>query len=265
MASGSHPCHVPLGYQKRPQEVQRLFWCRRRHELQPLVKGVAALPWVQFKGFLWKSHGDSRVFVYITWSRIRQDSQYRQEKVLHWASHLEHPQSIEFDADRAPEKPELNWFFQKGDGKEEWRRRMTRKDDDFSPYTLDSLRTRLPMHLSHHYVYIPTGRIFRLGIYLRSSTCRGMQFVILDRRSTRRGSWAVGWTQLTLLPCVVVSLVISRPEELAGWRAVTFSMSSVRWRRTTFSMPSSIQGSWLHDEGLTDTHLQYIIRLASNG
>ena len=56
--------------------------------------------------------------MYITWSRIRQNSQYQQEEVLHWASHLEHPQSIEFDADRAPEKPDLNRFFQKGDGKE---------------------------------------------------------------------------------------------------------------------------------------------------
>ena len=27
----------------------------------------------------------------------------------------------------------------------------------------------------------------------------------------------------------------------------------------------SIQGSWLNDEGLTDAHLQYAIRLASNG
>ena len=68
--------------------------------------------------FLRKSQGDSRVFVYITWSRIRQDSQYQQEEVLHWASHLEHLQSIEFDADKAPEKPDLNRFFQKGDGKE---------------------------------------------------------------------------------------------------------------------------------------------------
>ena len=30
------------------------------------------------------------------------------EKVYNWASYLEHPQSIEFDADRAPKKPDLN-------------------------------------------------------------------------------------------------------------------------------------------------------------
>ena len=78
-----------------------------------------------------------------------------------------------------------------------------------SPYVLVSLHTRLPTHLSYRYVRVPAGRTFRLDIYLRSSTCRG---VILDRRSIRRGSWAVGWTQLTLLPCVVVSLVSSQPE-----------------------------------------------------
>ena len=30
-------------------------------------------------------------------------------------------------------------------------------------------------------------------------------------------------------------------------------------------MPLSIQGSWLDDEGLTDTHLQYVIKLVRNG
>ena len=72
-----------------------------------------------------------------------------------------------------------------------------------SPYALISLRTRLTVTS----VYQPEEHF--VGIYLRSSTCRG---VILDRRSTRRGSWAVGWTQSTLLPCVVVSLVSSQPE-----------------------------------------------------
>ena len=109
-----------------------------------VAKGVALLLWVEFKTFLQKSQGDSKVFVYITWSRIRQDSQYQQEEVLHWASHLEHPQSIEFDADRAPEKPNLNRFFQKGDGKEGWQgRMMTFLFTHLSPYALVSLRTQL--------------------------------------------------------------------------------------------------------------------------
>ena len=78
-----------------------------------------------------------------------------------------------------------------------------------SPCVLVSLCTRLPMYSSYRYIRVPAERTFRLGIYLRSSTCRD---VILDYRSTRRGSWAVGWTQLTLFPCLVVSLIISRLE-----------------------------------------------------
>ena len=53
-----------------------------------VAKGVVPLPWVEFKVLLRKSLGDSRVFVYITWSRIRQDSQYQQVEVQDWASHL---------------------------------------------------------------------------------------------------------------------------------------------------------------------------------
>ena len=126
-------------------------------------------------------------------------------------SHLKHPQSSEFDANRAAEKPDLNQFFQKSDDKEGWQGKMARKDDKEGWWLL-SLHTCLPTHLSHRYICVPTGRSFRLGIYLRLSTFRDMQFVILDCRSTRRGSWAVGWTQSTLLPYVIVSLTISWPE-----------------------------------------------------
>ena len=45
----------------------------------------------------------------------------------------------------------------------------------FFLYVLDSLHTCLPIYLFHRYVYIPARRIFCLGIYLKSSTCRGMQ------------------------------------------------------------------------------------------
>ena len=123
------------------------FWHQRACRNQEWLPCLGS----EFNAFLRKSHGDSRSFVYITWSRIRQDSQYQQEEVLHWASHLKHPQSIEFDTDRAPEKPDLNQVFQKGDDKEGERGRMTRKDNDFSPYTLVSLRT----HLTVTSVYQP--------------------------------------------------------------------------------------------------------------
>ena len=78
-----------------------------------------------------------------------------------------------------------------------------------SPYILVSLCTRLFMYSFYCYVHIPAGRTFRLGIYLKLSTCRG---VIFDCCSMQRGSSAVGWTQSTLLPCVVVSLASSRLE-----------------------------------------------------
>ena len=43
---------------------------------------------------------------------------------------------------------------------------------------------------SYHYIYVPARKIFRLGIYLRSFICWGMQFVILDYRSTWQESWS---------------------------------------------------------------------------
>ena len=67
----------------------------------------ALLPLVEFKAFLQKSLEDSRASMYITWSRIRHDSQYQQEEVQYWASQLKHLQSIKFDADRASEEPDL--------------------------------------------------------------------------------------------------------------------------------------------------------------
>ena len=56
------------GSNRTPFAVPRLQLCSF------VAKEVATLPWVEFKAFLRKSQGDSRVFVYITWSRIRQDS-----------------------------------------------------------------------------------------------------------------------------------------------------------------------------------------------
>ena len=79
----------------------------------------------------------------------------------------------------------------------------TRLLTHLSPYTLVSLHTRLTVMSLHQ------PEEHSVGIYLRSSTYWG---VILNRCSTWQGSWAVGWTQLTLLPCVVVSLVSSQPE-----------------------------------------------------
>lgn len=50
------------------------------------------------------------------WSRVKRDSQFQQEEVQNWASHLEHLQSIliEIDADGAPEESDLIRFFREG-------------------------------------------------------------------------------------------------------------------------------------------------------
>ena len=91
------------------------------------------------------------------------------------------------------------------DGEEGWRGRMTRKDDDFSPYALVSLRTRLPTHSSYRYVRVPAGRTFRR--YLS-------EIVHLSRRHPQSSQYAARKLSCRLdatdlLPCVVVSLVIS--------------------------------------------------------
>ena len=89
----------------------RISFCWHQHKLQS--QAVAPLPWVEFKAFLRKSLGDSRSFVDNIWSKIKRDSQYQQEEVQDWASHLEHLQSIfiKFGADRAPEESDLFQFF----------------------------------------------------------------------------------------------------------------------------------------------------------
>ena len=70
---------------------------------------------------------------------------------MHLASHLKHPQFIGFDANKAPEKPDLNRFFQKGDSKEGWQGRIMKKDDDFFFYALISLCTCLLTYLSLYF------------------------------------------------------------------------------------------------------------------
>ena len=79
---------------------------------EPGSQSSLALGWVQT--FLRKSLGNSSALVDTLWSRIKQNSQYQWQKVHNWTSHLEHPESIEFDVDRAPEKPDLIRFFWEG-------------------------------------------------------------------------------------------------------------------------------------------------------
>ncbi len=66
--------------------------------------------------FLQKALGDSRAFVDSYWTKIRQDSQYQQEKVLDWAAYLEYLQAMlkKFDPTGAPNETTLIHYFREG-------------------------------------------------------------------------------------------------------------------------------------------------------
>ena len=78
--------------------------------------------------------------------------------------------------------------------------------------------------------------------------------------------------QWTLFPCVAVSLVIGTGR--SNWLDDERSPSACHqdnqnsWfndKGPSSACHRSIQGSWLKGKSLTDAHLQYAIRLASNG
>ena len=71
---------------------------------------------MNLRPFSKKVFGKSTVFVNSIWSKIKKDSQYQQEEVQDWASHLEHLQSIllEFDTRCAPTEDVLCRYFYEG-------------------------------------------------------------------------------------------------------------------------------------------------------
>ena len=77
---------------------------------------AASLNWDKFKAFLQQSLGESTAFVNSIWSKIKRDSQYQQEEVQDWASHLLHLQSVlvEFDTKCAPAEDVLCRYFYEG-------------------------------------------------------------------------------------------------------------------------------------------------------
>ena len=98
------------------------------------------------------------------------------------------------------------------DGEEGWRGRMMKKVDDFSPYALVSLCTRLPTHLSPYAlvflrICLPTHstphclcnqKIFpAMGTICILSTCRGMKLPFLERHWI---AWSLsGWLDVIKL------------------------------------------------------------------
>ena len=77
---------------------------------------MASPTWAEFKAFLRKNLGDSTSFVDNIWSKVKRDSQYQQEEVQDWASHLEHLLSIlvEFDTKCVLLIDHLTWYFYEG-------------------------------------------------------------------------------------------------------------------------------------------------------
>ena len=74
------------------------------------------MTWTEFKKFLRKNLGNSRVFVDSIWKKVKDDSQYQDKSVQDWAAHLEYLQSIliEFDPKCAPEEGTMIWSFREG-------------------------------------------------------------------------------------------------------------------------------------------------------
>ena len=85
---------------------------KQKHETKSTVPIVGK----EFKTFLCQNLGNSQAFVNSYWAKIKRDSQYQQEDVLDWATHLEHLQAIlqKCDAIAAPNKDNMIWYFQEG-------------------------------------------------------------------------------------------------------------------------------------------------------
>ena len=95
---------------------KRINFRWQQHKTRTERDRANPLTWDEFKAFLRKSLGESTAFVNSIWSKIKRDSQYQQEEVQDWASHLEHLQSIllEFDTRCAPTEDVLCRYFYKG-------------------------------------------------------------------------------------------------------------------------------------------------------
>ena len=140
-----------------------------------------------------------------------------------------------------------------------------------SPYTLVSLRTRLPTYLSYHYVRVPAERTFRLGIYLKSSTCRGhprlSQYAIrtlscrLDAinapplygsQPRHQSTRVTGWTRSGHLQ-YVISLMMKDHLQYA----IEYLGKLAPWQRSDGYPPSACHQDsqqWLDDKGVTDIY-----------
>ena len=108
------------GYKRVPFAAsflrERINFCWQQHKTWTERDRANPLTWDKFKAFLRKSLGESTAFVNSIWSKIKRDSQYQQEEVQDWTSHLEHLQSIllEFDTRCTPTEDVLCRHFYEG-------------------------------------------------------------------------------------------------------------------------------------------------------
>ena len=85
---------------------------KRHHKGEKLI----FISCTEFKAFLQKNLGESKLFVDSIWKKLKRDSQYRLEEVYDWASYLEHLQSIlmEFDPAAASTESTMVRYFEEG-------------------------------------------------------------------------------------------------------------------------------------------------------
>ena len=83
--------------------------CHQGEKLTPITQ-------TEFKIFLQKNLGESKLFVNSIWKKLKKDSQYQLEEVYNWTSHLKHLQSIliEFDLVAAPTEVTMVRYFEEG-------------------------------------------------------------------------------------------------------------------------------------------------------
>ena len=87
----------------------------QQHKTQVESDNAISTTWDKFKAFLWQTLRESTSFVTSIWTKIKQDSQYQQEEVQDWASHLQYLKSIlvEFDPQCASTEDLLCRYFYK--------------------------------------------------------------------------------------------------------------------------------------------------------
>ena len=112
-AGATGPKRVPFAASFLRDRVN--FWWQQHKTLKEQNR-ADPLTWDKFKAFLWQSLGESTAFVNDIWSRIKRDSQYQQEELQDWASHLIYFKSVlrEFDIRCATTKEVLYRYFYKG-------------------------------------------------------------------------------------------------------------------------------------------------------